>query len=106
MIRIKVIYQDNHLKELEVSGHANYSESGSDIVCAGVSSIVFANLIYAQQIKLEGFQVEQNENDGVIHVVVEQYNERLNDLLEAIMTGLQMLEKDYQQYIKIKILEV
>lgn len=106
MIRVKAIYQGNHIQELKVSGHADFSSAGSDIVCAGVSSLVLSNLIYAQQIKLPGFQVEQDPKDGVIHVEVTTYNERVNDLLEAIMTGLHLLENDYQNYIKIKILEV
>ena len=40
---IKAIYEakDNKYLYLEVSGHAEYDESGRDLICASVSSIVF-----------------------------------------------------------------
>ena len=38
MIRININYQDNYIKEITLNGHANYSDFGSDIVCAAVSA--------------------------------------------------------------------
>lgn len=40
MINIKAIEEQSEIL-IEVSGHARYAPYGADIVCAGVSSIVF-----------------------------------------------------------------
>ena len=38
MIKV-IINETEKINSIEISGHSGYSESGSDIVCASVSSI-------------------------------------------------------------------
>ena len=40
MIKVKISYKDNLVKQIIITGHACYSECGKDIVCSAVSSIV------------------------------------------------------------------
>ena len=44
MIKIKYSKINNLIKEIEVSGHANYDEEGKDIVCSAVSACVVGGL--------------------------------------------------------------
>ena len=42
MIIIEVTSINNEIVSIEMNGHSGYAESGKDIVCAGVSSLVYA----------------------------------------------------------------
>ena len=44
MIKVKVIEKDNQITNINIIGHAGYSVSGKDIVCAAVSSIVITTI--------------------------------------------------------------
>ena len=44
MIKIKICYIQNEFKSIEVKGHANAAPYGQDIVCSGVSAVVFGGL--------------------------------------------------------------
>ena len=38
MIKVNVKITNSIIDEINITGHANYEESGKDIVCAGVSA--------------------------------------------------------------------
>lgn len=101
MIQVTVKYKENTIEYLEVYGHANFAEHGSDIVCAGISSLLLSNLIYAEQLNQGIFKTEQK--NGHVIVNVEQSDETLNHLLEAIVVGLTLMKEQYPKYIKMKI---
>ena len=44
MIHVSVGMWDEHIISIQCKGHAGYAESGKDLVCAGVSSILFVAL--------------------------------------------------------------
>ena len=43
MIKIKVNKSKDIIKEVIITGHANYAQYGKDIVCAAVSSIALTS---------------------------------------------------------------
>ena len=58
MIKV-IINEAENINSIEISGHSGYSESGSDIVCASVSSICITTVngilnIDDKAIKYEG----------------------------------------------------
>jgi Predicted ribosomal protein len=101
MIQVVVKYNGNVIKHLEVSGHANFAENGNDIVCAGVSSLLLSNVMYAEKLDLGVFKTTQNNGHVIINVI--QSDAILNHLLEAIVEGLCLMKEQYPEYIKIKI---
>ena len=44
MIIIEITSKNNEIVSIEMNGHSGYAENGKDIVCAGVSSLVYAAL--------------------------------------------------------------
>lgn len=90
-----------------ITGHANYSEHGKDIICAAVSSAVYmvANII-VELLKVNA-EVSINEKCGAMHVSI-PYNEisRCNLIFEGLKIHLLMLEENYPKHIKVMYMEV
>jgi len=99
MIKVTVIYIAKNVSELEITGHAQFADSGKDIVCAGVSAISLSNLMYAQKNNIGTFDVV--EKDGYLKVRVIASNPVLNSLLEAIIEGCSLMEMQFPNYIKV-----
>lgn len=104
MILVTIGYKNEVIDTLRITGHADYSEAGSDIVCAGVSSLVLSNIMYAQVNKLGKFTVKQAH--GLIDLQVKKHDQILDQLLSATLFGLTLIEEEYKKYIKIKTVEV
>ena len=90
-----------------ITGHANYSEHGKDIVCSAVSSAVYmaANII-TELLKVNA-EIDINEKCGSMYVSV-PYNEigRCGLILEGLKMHLLMLEEAYSKHIKVSYMEV
>jgi len=100
MIRVIVEYKNNSIKYLQVSGHAEFAEHGKDIVCAGVSSLLMSNVMYAQKHQFGVFEVAQEH--GYVMINVEEPDARLNHLLEAVVEGITLMQEQYPEYIEIE----
>lgn len=104
MISIEFTKANGKFISLEVSGHANSADKGEDLVCAGVSSIVFG--------ALNGFDQLANGN---FDIIVKDNLVKVKALSDACITDkllsftyLQLLtmEESYLSNIKIRITEV
>lgn len=93
----------------DVSGHAEYAESGKDIVCAGVSAVAVGTVNALQE--LLPIQLEHTMKKGVLSVKLprieqselsENVSENAQLLLESMLVMLQTIEHSYGQYIKIE----
>ena len=99
MIKVKVDYDDNLIKKVNVTGHAGYDDYGKDIVCASVSSIVITsvNLIY----KLNKDIIKVIEDKGLIEINVLKEDETINMVLKNMIDMLKELSNDYKKNVKI-----
>jgi len=58
MVKTNFYYQKDQIVKVEVSGHSNFDQVGKDIICAGISAIVFGtlnaldNLVSQQEVKI------------------------------------------------------
>ena len=59
MIKVQIIKGDDKVM-LSVKGHAGYADKGEDIVCAGVSAIIFG-LMNALDEKIAKIKVDEND---------------------------------------------
>lgn len=106
MIRVR-IQRDTagSITEFEVSGHAGAGPYGQDIVCAGVSAVVFTALQGLRQVAGIPHQVKEREADGYVHCRLEagspEARERAQVILETMVAGLRDMEKDYRKYIRV-----
>ncbi|MGL4589575.1 MAG: ribosomal-processing cysteine protease Prp [Mycoplasmatales bacterium] len=99
MIKCQIKKDEKRVLEIVVSGHADYAEHGSDIVCAAVSALVITI----------GNQIFLNKNGGTFKVSENQMklrvpltNEIDNMLMETLYNGLVSIETEYKQYIRIE----
>ena len=90
---IKVTFKEN---EFNIIGHANYSEKGTDIVCAAVS---FLSLVVANSIMKHGYATYTSTADG--EMIVKFKAKKAKIQYEMLRTGLEELEKQYPAYIEI-----
>ena len=87
----------------KVSGHAGFAEEGSDIICSAVSALTQAPLMGLERhLQLKPSYVV-NQEDGIFEVAL---NSAPNDMTEAILAtmlyGLQSIERQCPQYVRIK----
>ncbi len=108
MIDIQFYFKDQDLFRFRVSGHANYSKSGSDIVCAGVSALVINTINSITTLLNEPMIInEKNEKKGVIDCIFPNvkngiYNAQTEILLKSLILGVEEIKKAYPNNIRIK----
>jgi hypothetical protein len=90
-----------NLKEnvIEVTGHAGFDESGKDIVCASVSSIIYTTVNGI-------FNIDQNaikftDNNDLIKIEIKNQNNIIDILIKNMIDLLENLEEQYPKNIKI-----
>lgn len=88
-----------------LTGHSGYAESGSDIVCAAVSSVAYmvANTI-TDVIKVSA-EVEASDGDIMLRVFQKDAIS-CRDILQGLKLHLLQLEEQYPDYLIVKTTEV
>ncbi len=96
---------NGELVGFRLSGHSGYAESGSDIVCAAISS---AGLMAANTItEIMKISAEATAEDGNIYLRVFS-NQALacRDILQGFKLHMLLMEEQYSDYIMVKTTEV
>lgn len=99
MINIKVKMDDDFISKVTIKGHAGYSEVGTDIVCASVSSIAITTV--NASLKIDSQAIAFDEKDGFLVIDVKKDNRVINILINNMIDLLKELEIDYPKNIKI-----
>lgn len=95
---IEVNYKNNKELFFSIKGHANYSEN-NDLVCAGVSSIVFGIL---NSLKSHNFKGEIKVEENKILIKDETIeNNNIKIVFETLIIQLKTVEDKYPSNIKI-----
>jgi uncharacterized protein YsxB (DUF464 family) len=107
MIKIIVNKKDNQIVDITIKGHANSAEHGQDLVCAGVSasSMGVLNALEANDFlknKLGTIKMKS----GYIHILVTTYTEKIQVILETLVTILETMEETNTKFMKIYKVEV
>ena len=104
--------KEGDICQFEISGHAEYSEAGTDIVCAAVSVLVINTINCLERFTNVSFTCEASE-DGSGRIAcsfpeVERQNIDHDSqlLLQAMAFGLKDIEDKYGNYIKVHDREV
>ena len=113
MIKIN-FYQnsDKGLTAVKVTGHAEYSEYGSDIVCAAVSSqMISVENSLVQLLNLD-IDTEVNETEGgyLRFSLPEISNKSLEHdaqiLMRHLYFAMEVLSENYPEYIQLQITHI
>ncbi|MFT8315124.1 MAG: ribosomal-processing cysteine protease Prp [Clostridium sp.] len=108
MINIVFTKKHNCFVSFNINGHACFSEEGYDIVCSAVSALAytFANGIT----EIVGANAEISICDGFLSLDLK--NEAMSNvekcqiLMKTMLSGMQNMEINYGDYIKVEIEEV
>ncbi len=98
-----------NITKFECSGHSEYAPCGSDIVCASVTSVVYAAMNGIENVL--GIKFGYEHSDGYILCVMpddlsKTETKHINILLESMLLFLKELQKQYPDNISVSELEV
>ena len=96
MIRVCLEKEEKDIR-LTLSGHANYAPTGSDIVCAAVSGILYALIGYLVNLGKENFRINALRAGYADLLCGEEYAE----ILKLVAIGLMQLEATYPGHISV-----
>ena len=103
MIRAEFIESKGLKVGFKISGHAGYADSGSDIVCAAVSSAV---QLTANTLELFGCKTKVTVGNNIVKCISATADEITERLVSSLMLHLEAVSEDYPNTIKITISEV
>ena len=88
-----------------LSGHADFSEQGSDIVCAAVSSAAYMAVNTLTDV--QEIPCNVTVDDGFLQIELSNENaDKAQVVLNGLLLHLDALSKQYAEYIDLKISEV
>lgn len=109
MIQVTVHKKNQRIVSFEMTGHADFSEHGSDIVCAGVSALAITAVNSIE--KLAGYQpiVEVDEVEGgylymeVVEDLTQEQEHTTQILLNSLLLGLEDIQSEYQDFLAVTV---
>lgn len=102
MTKANFTYQASIPIRFEISGHANYSRYGEDIVCSAISTAVFTTLNLLENVlSKDTFKIIQDEKKGIINCELIQPNEFAIKIVDNLYQVLTMIASDYPNNLKV-----
>lgn len=87
------------IKAFSVKGHSGYAESGSDIVCASVSSAVMLTVNTAAE--FFGIDLDVSVDEGDIRCEVKEPSENSDRLLNSLKAHLSEVSSEFPNNLKV-----
>ncbi len=102
MITVKLVSQNGKFSGFDVSGHSGYAESGSDIVCAAISSAVgLCETIISDSLKVSADIKIEPENARISLLVKESDADSCRGIFEGFARHIRALAEEYPKYIEV-----
>ncbi len=102
MIQARYTVEDN-THNLTVHGHANYSDKGTDIVCAGVSAIVQALIGWIENNPEYAECVSIDDRNGEVLIECIGY-ENVSAVFYMTAVGIEQIANTYPDNVQIDII--
>ena len=107
MTTIVIFKSNDSYKGFTCMGHAGFSLSGSDIVCASISILVINTINSIEELAKEEIVTESDENEGYIEChFPNQINDKTKLLMDSMVMGLKNIEQNYGKRKKKKFFEL
>lgn len=99
MTIIEITSSENRIISVEMSGHSGYANAGSDIVCAGLSSLVYAAINSFDSVEKDRITID----DGMLKLNLRGKTISTHDhvVLEVMINGFSMIASQYKKNVKI-----
>ncbi|MBE4704031.1 ribosomal-processing cysteine protease Prp [Spiroplasma platyhelix] len=101
MVKVSFYYQTNNIVRAEVEGHSNFDQVGKDIVCAGISAVVFGSLNALDNLVSQA-EVKIAQSDGRIVITVLKPTNDNQMILKTMLWQLKTISDQYVKNISIK----
>jgi uncharacterized protein YsxB (DUF464 family) len=103
MIKVAVNRLQDHILRFQVSGHALTAPAGSDLVCAGASSIVIGLLNAVDQMAPNDCCITKKGNN----ILIEVTNDcpKVQHILQTGLIQLETIKESFPKNIQITISE-
>lgn len=85
--------------QIIINGHSGYSVSGSDIVCASVSSIAITSINAI--LRIDENAITYKKEDGFLEINILKHTNTTDSLIENMIDLFSELEIQYEKNIKI-----
>lgn len=105
MVKVKVVFQQDKILEVDINDHADSNIHGQDLVCAGVSCISVGILNTLNELYEDACDLLMDEAHVRI-VVKDKMNEGIQIVLKTMYIQLLTMEENYGEFIKITKVEV
>jgi uncharacterized protein YsxB (DUF464 family) len=100
MSTFEVILDESYLT-LIVKGHSNFSLKGKDIVCAGISSIIYGGINALISTQLEKYFTYKIIEEPVnVTIKVDITNIKVKTILETMIIQLQTIADSFKNNLK------
>lgn len=99
MITAKYKKIDGRIKQITVSGHAQFKPHGQDIVCAAVSAATLVTANAIEHLALDHL-IDLTVDEGYFNLTLKESNDIVEKLLDNLEYTLNDFEKQYPKYIK------
>lgn len=109
MIKVTIFLdKQQHIRQLELTGHAGYADNGYDIVCAAVSSQVISVENSLHQLVKVPVETSVNEVEGgylkitMPEIETKKQSEQSQFLLQHLVFALEVIAESYPEFVKIQ----
>lgn len=107
MINVTVVKYNQHIITIEATGHSGYAESGADIVCSAVSTLLQSLIVGLDEVvKVEpNYTIDEKIPHLSVSVSRDISHEKMKEaqiLMKSIYLGLKKVADGYAKFIKIK----
>ena len=100
MVKVSVSKSNNFIYKVKIEGHSKYSDYGSDIVCASISSISITTVNAI--VRIDKDIITYEEKDGFLSITIKKDDRIINILMENMIDLLKELAEDYPKNIKTR----
>ena len=108
MTKVQIFRHDGAYSSFCCSGHADYAEEGSDIVCAGISAIVINTVNCLTDLCKEDPEIDYSEADGdIVCNFRTKPGKEAAFLIDCMIHGFDWIISSYgKKYLSYEIKEV
>lgn len=106
MTTLRVYRKKDLFIGFECSGHSDYSEAGSDIVCAAISTAVQYCMQCGESIDGEKLAIESNEEIPLIRCISKMQSLGFSKHIEVLVMLAESIADQYAMYFNLEIMEV
>ena len=106
MINITITTSQGQFKRFSVSGHADYDESGRDIVCSAVSMLVINTVNSLDAFTESTCEIETDDDKGYINCYINNPTDESELLMKSMVLGLEGVKDSYSEFVQIYYKEV